>query len=63
MYLRIASVRTKLFSRSQSKTEKLLQRVLVRKNDPIFPRIHCETAADAAEFLGQPDESPSGPRM
>src|SRR2546421_12121062 len=40
MYLQIASVRNKLFSRSQSKTEKLLERVVSRKIDPIFPRIH-----------------------
>ena len=31
MYLQIASVRNKLFSRSQSKTEKLLQIVLEGK--------------------------------
>jgi hypothetical protein len=30
MYLQFASVRTKLFSRSQSKTVKLLQIVIVR---------------------------------
>src|SRR2546421_9330956 len=40
MYLQIASVRNKLFSRSQSKTEKLLERVVSRKIDPIFPLIH-----------------------
>ncbi len=51
MYLHIASVRTKLFSRSQSKTEKLLQIVLSRKIDPIFPCIHYLNRRGSANMM------------
>ena len=47
MYLQIASVRTRLFSRSQAKTEKLLQRVLKEKLTRYFHVFITQTGLQA----------------